>query len=81
MKLIKDLFTTILSMSITASYVALGIIIIRFLFKKLPKVFSYILWAPVFFRLLCLISFNSIFSVFNFINIKGQKQLKFQLKV
>ncbi|NLP15272.1 MAG: hypothetical protein GX383_12515 [Clostridium sp.] len=51
MSVLQNLFISIVKMSITASYVAIGVIFIRLLLKKTPKVFSYILWAPVFFRL------------------------------
>ncbi|MDD4568933.1 MAG: M56 family metallopeptidase [Tepidanaerobacteraceae bacterium] len=53
------LFITVLNMSLTASYVALVVIIIRMLFGKSPKIFSYILWAIVWFRLVCPVSFES----------------------
>lgn len=53
------LFSTILNMSITASYIALAIIFVRLFLKKAPKIFSYSLWAVVFFRLICPFSFES----------------------
>ena len=37
------LLTTIVNMSITASYIALGVILIRILLRKVPKIFSYAL--------------------------------------
>ena len=67
MNLLKDLFITVVNMSITASYVAVGVILVRLLLKKAPKVFSYILWFPVLFRLVCPFSFDSFFSFFNLI--------------
>ncbi len=57
------LFGTILSMSLTASYAALGVLLMRLLLRRAPKVFSYALWAAVWFRLLCPVSFESIFSL------------------
>ena len=56
-------FITILNMSLTASYVALAVIIVRWLLKKAPKVFAYALWAVVFFRLLCPFTFESSLSL------------------
>ena len=53
------LFVTVFNMSLTASYVALVVIFIRMLLKKLPKVFSYMLWAVVWFRLVCPVSIES----------------------
>ncbi len=54
-----NLFTTILNMSITASYVALAIIFVRLLLKKAPKIFSYALWGVLLLRLICPFSFES----------------------
>lgn len=48
----KNLFEYLLNMSITGTYVALVVILVRGLLKKSPKIFSYILWIPVFFRLI-----------------------------
>ncbi len=69
MSFLQDLFITVVNMSITASYVAIGVILVRLLLKKAPKIFSYVLWAPVLFRLVCPFSFNSEFSFFNLINL------------
>lgn len=57
------LFITVLNMSLTASYVALVVIFIRMLLGKFPKIFSYILWAIVLFRLFCPISIGSSLSM------------------
>lgn len=53
------LFLTVLKMSITSSYVILFVMIARILLKKSPKIFSYMLWSVVLFRLVCPISFES----------------------
>ncbi len=52
-------FIEILNMSLTASFVALAVILARLLLKRAPKVFSYALWALVLFRLVCPVSFES----------------------
>jgi beta-lactamase regulating signal transducer with metallopeptidase domain len=39
----------------------------------MPKVLSYILWAPVFFRLLCPFSFNSDLSFFNLVDLNAKQ--------
>ena len=57
------LFLEILNMSITSSYVILFIILIRFLLKKVPKIYSYSLWSVVLLRLTIPFSFQSIFSL------------------
>ena len=63
----EDAFISILNMSITASYVAIAVIIARLLLKKAPKAFSYALWSVVLFRLICPFSFSSAFSLLGFI--------------
>jgi beta-lactamase regulating signal transducer with metallopeptidase domain len=67
-----SLFTSVLNMSITASYVAIAVIIIRLFLKKVPKVFSYVLWLPVLIRLVFLFTFNSNFSFFSFLKTSTQ---------
>lgn len=73
MSLLQDLFITVVNMSITASYAAVGVILVRLLLKKAPKIFSYILWIPVLFRLVCPFSFGSAFSFFNLINLNAKQ--------
>lgn len=63
----EQLFLQILNMSITSSYVILFVIVVRRLLKKAPKIFSYVLWSVVLFRLTCPFSFESIFSL-TFVN-------------
>ena len=46
-------FFTVLNMSLSASVVILAVVLIRLFLKRVPKVFSYVLWIAVFFRLLC----------------------------
>lgn len=72
MSTLSGLFTIILNMSITASYVAVGIILVRLLLRKAPKIFSYALWAVVLFRLICPLSFTSAISFLGLLNINSQ---------
>lgn len=58
-----NLFLVIINMSITASYVALAVIMVRFLLRRSPKIFSYILWTAVAIRLVIPVSFASTFSI------------------
>lgn len=60
-----SLFIIVLNMSITASYVALGVIAARILLNKSPRIFSYALWLPVLIRLVLPFSFISSISFFN----------------
>ena len=52
-------------MSLTAGVTVLVVLLVRLFLKKLPKKYSYLLWSVVGFRLLCPVSFDSIFSIFN----------------
>jgi len=62
MNTLQVVFTTILNMSITASFVAIGVIIARLMLKKMPRIFSYALWSAVLIRLVFPVSFTSTFS-------------------
>lgn len=57
-------FISLLNMSLAASYAAFAVMLVRFFLKRTPKVFSYILWAIVLFRLICPYSLDSSFSLF-----------------
>lgn len=57
------IFTTILNMSLTASYCIAAVVLLRLLLKKQPKLLSYLLWSVVLFRLLCPVTISSSFSL------------------
>lgn len=59
----EKLFLAVLHMSLTASYVILCIMLVRLPLKKAPKIISYVLWSIAAFRLICPVSFESIFSL------------------
>ncbi|GAE87182.1 hypothetical protein JCM21531_531 [Acetivibrio straminisolvens JCM 21531] len=48
MSFLQDLFLAVVNMSITASYVAIGVILLRFLFKSSEDIFLYSLDASSF---------------------------------
>ncbi|OMF94737.1 peptidase M56 BlaR1 [Paenibacillus sp. FSL R7-0273] len=56
-------FISVLNMSITASYVAAAVILIRLFLRRAPKIFSYLLWSAVGIRLVLPVSFTSDFSL------------------
>lgn len=58
-----DLWISILNMSITASYVAVAVMLARILLRRAPKIFSYMLWSAVMIRLILPVSFTSSFSI------------------
>lgn len=59
----EGIFKTVLQMSATAGYVILLTVLVRFCLKKAPKICSYLLWSASFFRLICPVSFESVFSL------------------
>ena len=69
---LQGMFTTILNMSITASYVAVGVILVRILLRRAPKIFSYALWVVVLFQLICPFSFTTAFSFLGMLNVDSQ---------
>ncbi len=58
-------FIRILNMSITAGYCILAVLLLRLLFRKMPRKYLYILWLAVAFRLVCPVSISSGLSLFN----------------
>lgn len=61
----EQIFLWILNKSITAGYVILAVLVIRLFLRRLPKLYSYLLWAVVGFRLICPVSVSGAFSFFN----------------
>ncbi|MBQ8934959.1 MAG: hypothetical protein IJ049_00950 [Oscillospiraceae bacterium] len=54
----ETVFTTILQMSSTASWVILAVLLARLALRKAPKKYSYWLWSVVGFRLCCPVSWQ-----------------------
>ncbi len=59
----SELFLNILNMSISASWIVLAVLILRFLLKKSPKWITVLLWGIVGIRLICPFSFESVLSL------------------
>ena len=57
------IFTSVVNMSITASFVVLAVIVIRLCLKKAPKIYSYLLWIAVLIRFLIPVSFEAGFGI------------------
>ncbi len=66
---IEDIFITFFNMTLTGSYIIFGIILIRLLMQKAPKIFSYSLWGIAGLRLICPFSFSSVLSIFNLFSV------------
>lgn len=66
----REIFLTVLEMSITASVVIPVVMLVRFLIRKAPRRYSYLLWIIAGFRLICPFSFESRLSIFNLFEAK-----------
>ncbi len=49
----SEVFIEVLNFSLTAGFIAVAVMLIRLALKKMPKLYSYALWAVVFLRLVC----------------------------
>ena len=49
----EQFFIAILNMSLTAGLSILAVMGVRLLLRRFPRIFSYVLWSAVRFRLLC----------------------------
>ena len=56
---------SLLRMSVTGTAVIAVVLVLRLCLRRVPKIFSYALWAIVLFRLLCPVSVALPMSVFN----------------
>ena len=61
----ETVFLKVLNMSTGACYVIAAVLLARLLLRRAPKLYSYLLWAVVGFRLCCPFSFQSVFSLFS----------------
>ena len=66
---LNGLLLQILNMSLTASIVILFVLPVRFLLKRAPRIYSYLLWGVVLFRLLCPVSFSGSLSLLRIANV------------
>lgn len=66
------IFHTMITMSLTSSIVIIAVLFARLLLKRAPKVFSYVLWSVVLFRLICPFTLES---AIGFISSSQQTQI------
>ncbi len=59
----SEIFLEIVNRSIAASWIILGVLVLRFALKKAPKRITVLLWAVVAVRLLCPFSIESVLSL------------------
>lgn len=60
---VSSVYETILHMSIVSGYSIVIVLLLRLLFRRFPKRYSYALWLVVFFRLVCPLQFEGSFSL------------------
>lgn len=61
--MLLEMLSGIVNMSMTASIVIIAVLLLRLVLRKAPKVYSYLLWFIVLFRLLCPVSISSAVSL------------------
>ncbi len=61
--MLNTIFSAILDLQLTACYVILLVLLLRFFLRKQPKIYSYALWSVVLFRLLCPFRFETVLSL------------------
>ena len=66
--MMANLFLPVLKMSAVGGVVILAVMLVRFILRGAPKIYSYILWSVAAFRLLCPVAFASSLSIFNYVN-------------
>ena len=59
----EQIFRTILHMNLTASVVIAVVLLLRLLLRRAPKIFSYLLWIAVAFRLICPVAVENTFGL------------------
>lgn len=69
--ILSRLFWQVLNMSITAGWCIAAILILRVLFRKMPRKYLYALWLVAAFRLICPVSVSTDVSVFNLEHLPG----------
>lgn len=57
-QVLEHTFIEILNMSLTASVIIAAVFVARIFLKRVPRIYTYVLWGIVLFRLLCPVSFE-----------------------
>ena len=74
MECLQDVLVNIINMSVTASIIIVFVLLARLLLKRCPKIFSYVLWAVVLFRLLCPVSITTNFSLLGLFDFRATEE-------
>ena len=76
MNFCQNVVLNVINMSVTASIIIVFVLLSRILLKKSPKIFSYVLWVVVLFRLLCPVSVTTDFSLLGLFNVTAREETK-----
>jgi len=76
MNFCQNVVLNVINMSVTASIIIVFVLLARILLKKSPKIFSYVLWVVVLFRLLCPVSVTTDFSLLGLFNVTAREETK-----
>ena len=79
--MLQHLFIRVLNMSLTGSLMILAVLLVRMLLRRAPKLFSYMLWLVVLFRLLCPVSFESGFSLLGMLGVSAEEKGKVEFLI
>lgn len=74
--MLYELFRNVLNMGIVSSVVIIAVIIARGFIGKVSPKYAYILWALVGVRLVCPVSIESSYSIFNIVGSQNQMQIE-----
>lgn len=72
----QNVLLNVINMSVTASIIIAFVLLARLCLKKSPKIFSYILWVVVLFRLLCPVSVTTNFSLLGLFDVTAREETK-----
>lgn len=72
----QNVLLNVVNMSVTASIIIVFVLLARLMLKKSPKIFSYILWVVVLFRLLCPVSVTTNFSLLGLFDVTAREETK-----
>ena len=71
---LQNLFTSVLNMTITGSIVIFCVILARAVLKNAPRVYAWVLWLVVIFRLLCPVSVSGPVSVLEAVDVQAPRE-------
>lgn len=72
----QSILLNVANMSMTASIIIVFVLFVRILLKRCPKIFSYMLWSVVLFRLLCPVSITTNFSLLSLFDLSATEEIE-----